>query len=390
MVGHHEAAHAVLRAGGAEHQEVVVADRRAGLRVAVIDLASGHGLRDRHLALELRRSPGRARRSSMLSVSTKTWPSQKATPRLATWPKSQKTATSLGDQRHLTSPVVAFIAGEVRRVLRSLRLSTPGDVIDRCCSSARTDLRHYRFTIQHLFDAGVSRDVVDLYARLSEEAGWLDGGSTHRPTAVLLALTSHGSDLCQGDDECEQGDPVGRPVHDTPKGWREPALEGPEDGFRLLDRSALELELLRRGVGALRLTLAAREAEVTELLASSAEAETLRREVAELRNRIGQLSERDAKLQVRLRQLGLEKEAALQGRESVCASSKRCGKPSNSKRNSSDSCGQPSGRARKRAARRPGSGRSSTGSRAARKSSARCWSTPTTNSYAATKSCDRP
>ena len=47
---------------------------------------------------------------SMSSVSTNTWPSQRATPRFATRPKSLKTAMSLGDQRHLTSPVVAFSA----------------------------------------------------------------------------------------------------------------------------------------------------------------------------------------------------------------------------------------------------------------------------------------
>jgi hypothetical protein len=43
----------------------------------------------------------------MSSVSMKTCPSHRATPRLATIPKLRKTATSSGVQRHLTSPVVA-------------------------------------------------------------------------------------------------------------------------------------------------------------------------------------------------------------------------------------------------------------------------------------------
>ncbi len=73
---------------------------------------------------------------SMLSVSTKTWPSQRATPRFATWPKSLKTATSLGDQRHFTWPVVALRAQTLSLLV--VMYSVPFDSTGYDCSPCRT------------------------------------------------------------------------------------------------------------------------------------------------------------------------------------------------------------------------------------------------------------
>ena len=72
----------------------------------------------------------------MSSVSTKTWPSQRATPRLATMPKFRKTATSSGVQRHLTLPVVASSAQTLSSFV--VRYSVPFDSTGYDCSPRRT------------------------------------------------------------------------------------------------------------------------------------------------------------------------------------------------------------------------------------------------------------
>ena len=86
VVRHHEAAHAVLRAGGADDEPVVRADRRARLRVAVVRRGSRHRLRDATRLIE-RSVAGLSETIVMSSVRMKILPSHRAMPRFATMPK---------------------------------------------------------------------------------------------------------------------------------------------------------------------------------------------------------------------------------------------------------------------------------------------------------------
>jgi hypothetical protein len=61
--------------------------------------------------------------------------------------------------------------GESGRLLTFLSMPSPRERIEACSSVVSPGLRHHRLTKQHLLDAGVASDLVDLYARMCAEAG---------------------------------------------------------------------------------------------------------------------------------------------------------------------------------------------------------------------------
>ncbi len=72
----------------------------------------------------------------MSRVNTNTWPSHRATPRLATIPKLRKTATLSGVQRHFTLPVVASSAQTLSSFVVTYRVPFASTGYD--CSPRRT------------------------------------------------------------------------------------------------------------------------------------------------------------------------------------------------------------------------------------------------------------
>jgi hypothetical protein len=202
---------------------------------------------------------------------------------------------------------------ELHRVLLFLNMPLAGDLISQCCASTRTDLRHECFTIRNLLDVDASPAVVDLYARMCAEAGWLDDGAVHSPLGVKASAWSSGSAPQPPGGEADPS------AHSE-----EPSISGPESpddplkrrgllrGFGRLDTAALSRELLQREVKVLKPRLAEHEAKITELQASLKEKDAIGGEVAELRRRLAELGEREAALQSGLEERGRQNEA-LQG-----------------------------------------------------------------------------
>ena len=127
---------------------------------------------------------------------------------------------------------------EIHRLLDFLDLPVDDAVVAHLRSGASSGLRHHRLTLQDLLDAGVSGEVVALYRALCHEAGWRDtDGSRIEPVAPP---TDYGPD----------GDVSVAPL---------------EIGVGGLQRSTVELMVLRRELDEHRRALAGRVARVEEL-----------------------------------------------------------------------------------------------------------------------------
>jgi hypothetical protein len=61
---------------------------------------------------------------------------------------------------------------EIRRVAKFAGLTPGADLVERGLGIIRPDLRRNRFTHDEVADFDLSADVLDLYARMCEEAGW--------------------------------------------------------------------------------------------------------------------------------------------------------------------------------------------------------------------------
>ena len=59
---------------------------------------------------------------------------------------------------------------EIQRLAERLGLSLSDDQLQAISATAKGELRHSRFTMADLIDAGVSSRVVDLYKQLCGEA----------------------------------------------------------------------------------------------------------------------------------------------------------------------------------------------------------------------------
>lgn len=68
---------------------------------------------------------------------------------------------------------------ELRRVLEFLDTPVSEAGIEGAIAEVSPDGRRNRFALQSLVDLGVSPAIVDSYARLCEEAGWIDGGEVY-------------------------------------------------------------------------------------------------------------------------------------------------------------------------------------------------------------------
>jgi GT2 family glycosyltransferase len=137
---------------------------------------------------------------------------------------------------------------ELRRVLAFLDIPASEESIRQCCSAAKSELRHGRFTTAHLIHADVSAEVLHLYLQMQEEAEWSDGDAARRPKQQAI---------------------IEPPVD----------AEGPQ-----LDTSALDLASLRRDERDLRRALAARDGSIQQLLQQlTQQQQTSRHEIADLR-----------------------------------------------------------------------------------------------------------
>ena len=82
-----------------------------------------------------------------------------------------------GAEQRVITHYEAFFAdpeGQVRRLLGSLSLTPGDDQIAGALPAASPALRHSRFETRDLLGFRIPSEVIDLYARLCEEAGWMD------------------------------------------------------------------------------------------------------------------------------------------------------------------------------------------------------------------------
>lgn len=144
---------------------------------------------------------------------------------------------------------------ELRRLAEFLGLPVSEKLLDECAATIKPALRHHRFTLQHLLDADLAPDVLDLYAELREAAGASESGT--KPA-------------------------VGK--------WREP----PAESERLVDIAAVEVELQQRQVQASQAAQADRAKKIAELEQHAASATRAAEEAGELRSELARLRERMA------------------------------------------------------------------------------------------------
>ena len=79
---------------------------------------------------------------------------------------------------------------ELRRILSFLGMTASDELIQEVCPAAQDDLRHHRFTTQHLVDANASMDMLKLYLELCAEAGWMEeSGERWTPVEAPAAST---------------------------------------------------------------------------------------------------------------------------------------------------------------------------------------------------------
>jgi hypothetical protein len=78
------------------------------------------------------------------------------------------------DQRIVTHYDAYFAdpAAELRRVLQFVDSTLEPEMLDKCASLARGDLRHNRAYAHQLLDPSIPEGIYELYAGLCEEAGW--------------------------------------------------------------------------------------------------------------------------------------------------------------------------------------------------------------------------
>jgi Sulfotransferase family/Glycosyl transferase family 2 len=137
----------------------------------------------------------------------------------------------------------------LRRIFDFLDVAVSDEDIDSCLSAASIGPRYKRFTIQSLLDAGVSPVMVDLYGRMCEEAGWIDGGELYRGSKADDSPSEIGRRLHQWNGG------VGQTLSVEQR--REGASEKRENimpeasgmsvgGVGRLDTSVVEAELLRQ------------------------------------------------------------------------------------------------------------------------------------------------
>jgi GT2 family glycosyltransferase len=130
-------------------------------------------------------------------------------------------------------------AAEVRRLADFAGLRPAEAAVQACAAVVRPDLRHNRFTAADLLKARLADEVLDLYARLCEEAG--------RPEPALR----------------ERAKGRGRAAR---------AAEAEPRAEVLVDRRAVDAELMRRELSALRPELRRRDALAQDLQARLSDA----------------------------------------------------------------------------------------------------------------------
>ena len=153
---------------------------------------------------------------------------------------------------------------ELRRLAEFLELPVSGKLLDECAATIKPALRHSRFTLQHLLDADLSPDLLDLYAEMRAAAG-----------------ASESDRFSAGGTR------------------REPAA-GSE---RLVDIAAVDAELLRRQVRTAQAALADRGKKIAELEQHGASAKRAIEEAVGLRAELARLTERLADCEAERRAL---------------------------------------------------------------------------------------
>ncbi len=217
--------------------------------------------------------------------------------------------TTLPTNRLITHYDAYFLNphAELRRILAFLNIPASEEVITHCCSAAKADLRHHRFTTQQLLTADVSPDVLNLYMWMCDQAGWREDGAACR-ASVVNASGSGVSHLLP-----ERG---GERIQEPARVWQEgTAAESGLKG-RKLDKSVVDMELLRREVESLRSERVALNGKIGELQALLQEkADLIKRleEAATAREgTIGGLEEQLAVAHRNLQEMGQVRESLLQ------------------------------------------------------------------------------
>jgi GT2 family glycosyltransferase len=179
---------------------------------------------------------------------------------------------------------------ELRRILDFLNMSVPEEVLKQCSSATKANLRHYRFTTQHLLNADVPPDVFNLYRQMCAEASRFDDG------AALWVATDSSSALRYSQGQC--GSKSSQKLFD-----------GQSEEVQQLNGLVVEVELLRRKLEALQPELAARDARICELESMLKEQASLAQHTAE---ELGQPETEIRKLQEQLKESQREHELLLQ------------------------------------------------------------------------------
>lgn len=151
----------------------------------------------------------------------------------------------------------ADCAAELRRLLAFVGLDAPAETVEDACAVAVGALRHHRFTTQHLIEAEVAPEVLDLYRRLCAAAGWGEDGLVREPAAAAPRRRG--------------GRTRAKPRNGQPPavgGEGEAAMRDPNRataGVGRLNESIVELEVQRRELVGLRSEIDARDATIAEL-----------------------------------------------------------------------------------------------------------------------------
>jgi glycosyltransferase involved in cell wall biosynthesis len=145
---------------------------------------------------------------------------------------------------------------ELGRVLRFLNIPATEEAINIACGVTKNDLRHSRFTIQDMLDAGLSAEIFNLYLQMCQEAGLFHDRGISGPKSMS------GSDA---DSEFMRQLQENNEAHELSIA---PSEEGKNEGAtqkRLLNESIFKLLLQRQELYDLRNALAARDTTIHDL-----------------------------------------------------------------------------------------------------------------------------
>ena len=109
---------------------------------------------------------------------------------------NERLMASVGKGQRIVSHYQQMISNpedELRRLLDFLQISPSEETLVAATRHIKSELRHHRSGMQKLRDAHVAPDIIDLYSRMCEEAQW------HEPEGESIRVSSVGSSAKQVD-----------------------------------------------------------------------------------------------------------------------------------------------------------------------------------------------